>query len=340
MRSSAFSKKTSAMFQSVPVNVFSGLVAMIIMGLTAVIIITWSKHKNLKFVHVAQIKKIILYPVKSLRGVELEHVECTELGLRAENWRDRCFMIVKSGRNFVTQRQEPQLALLTPSLHGNQLHIDGPGMETLKLECLQKLNHSVKVSKCRIFQDSIETVDCGDEAAKWIQNFLKKDDFRFVQFLPDFRPRCTIVKMGFFHKPKQYSFALQDESAFSLLSEESVEDLNSRLSEKVSYRNFRPNFLIEHCQPYEEDNWTFIKMGEAIFYRVHHTSRCLVTTVNPDTGIKSNKEPLETLKTYRVTKDEKEKQKFGKTPILACSLGLEEKGEVHVGDKVFAVIDN
>ncbi|XP_022255823.1 mitochondrial amidoxime reducing component 2-like [Limulus polyphemus] len=192
------------MLQSVPVTVFSCLVAMTIVGLTTVIILTWSKCKNLKFVPVARIKKIILYPVKSLRGVELEHVECTELGLRAGSWRDRCFMIVKSGGNFITQRQEPQLALLTPSLHGNQLHIDGPGMKTLKVECLKKLKLGVKVSKCRIFHDYVETVDCGDEAATWIQNYLRQDDLRFVQFLPDFKPRCASVKMGVFHKPKEY----------------------------------------------------------------------------------------------------------------------------------------
>ncbi|XP_022244758.1 mitochondrial amidoxime-reducing component 1-like [Limulus polyphemus] len=81
-------------------------------------------------------------------------------------------------------------------------------------------------------------------------------------------------------------------------------------------------------------------MGEAILYRIKHTTRCLMTTVNPYTGIKSNKEPFQTLKIYRLPSDEKEKQTFGNTPVLACSLGLEKKGEVHVGDEVFAVIDD
>lgn len=34
---------------------------------------------------------------------------------------------------WVTQREEPRMALITISLHGNYIHFDAPGMPTLKL---------------------------------------------------------------------------------------------------------------------------------------------------------------------------------------------------------------
>lgn len=37
-----------------------------------------------------------------------------------------------------------------------------------------------------------------------------------------------------------------------VLSEASLEELNSRLEKKVQIRNFRPNILVTGCGPHEE----------------------------------------------------------------------------------------
>lgn len=53
---------------------------------------------------------------------------------------------------------------------------------------------------------------------------------------------------------------------FNLINEASIDDLNSRLTDcKVSERNFRPNFVLVGAQPYAEDNWKFVKIGENVF---------------------------------------------------------------------------
>jgi len=44
-----------------------------------------------------------------------------------------------------------------------------------------------------------------------------------------------------------------DDSPFLLISEASLNDLNSRLKEKVPMRNFRPNFVVKDvAAPYSE----------------------------------------------------------------------------------------
>ena len=49
---------------------------------------------------------------------------------------------------------------------------------------------------------------------------------------------------------------------FLILSQESLSDLNKRLSSPVAIRNFRPNIVIKGCnKPYEEDTWKKIGIG-------------------------------------------------------------------------------
>ena len=42
------------------------------------------------------------------------------------------FATEKDGQ-WITQRQEPRMALISISLHGDAIHFDAPGMTTLKL---------------------------------------------------------------------------------------------------------------------------------------------------------------------------------------------------------------
>jgi hypothetical protein len=65
-------------------------------------------------------------------------------------------------------------------------------------------------------------------------------------------------------------------------------------------RRFRPNLGIDGDLPYAEDDWRRIRVGEVEFEGVKNCSRCVFTTIDPDTGEKSpDMEPLRTLSSYR-----------------------------------------
>ena len=52
--------------------------------------------------------------------------------------------------------------------------------------------------------------------------------------------------------------------------------------------------------PYAGDHWRRIRIGEVEFEGVKNCSRCVFTTIDPDTGVKHpDTEPLRTLSTYR-----------------------------------------
>lgn len=47
----------------------------------------------------------------------------------------------------------------------------------------------------------------------------------------------------------------------------SVEKLNEKLERPVPTLQFRPNILVSTQQPFEEDNWEWIKIGERVVIR-------------------------------------------------------------------------
>ena len=62
---------------------------------------------------------------------------------------------------------------------------------------------------------------------------------------------------------------------------------------------FRPNLVVINTEPYEEDTWKIIKIGDCELQIVKPCSRCVLTTVDQETGEISGKEPLRTLASYR-----------------------------------------
>lgn len=76
-------------------------------------------------------------------------------------------------------------------------------------------------------------------------------------------------------------------------------DLNARLDEPVAPEQFRPNFVVKGAVAYEEDSWGWVKIGDVLFKNVMPCTRCIFTTIDPETGKKNPKaEPLKTLKRY------------------------------------------
>ena len=112
--------------------------------------------------------------------------------------------------------------------------------------------------------------------------------------------------------------------SYLLISQASLNDLNSRLSEAVPMNRFRPNLVINGTTPFEEDTWSEIKIGEVHFKVAKPCARCILTTVNQDTGTKGT-EPLRTLAQYRSVNN---KILFGQNLIAL------NEGKVCVNDSV------
>ncbi|MFB4282341.1 MOSC domain-containing protein [Nonomuraea sp. MTCD27] len=89
---------------------------------------------------------------------------------------------------------------------------------------------------------------------------------------------------------------------------------------------FRPNVVIDDVEPYAEDSWTEVRIGEIDFRVSELCDRCAVTTIDPVTLVKG-KEPIRTLAKHR--------RWDGKT-WFGIRLVPKNAGRLRLGDPVIA----
>lgn len=282
---------------------------------------------------VGTVAQLWIYPVKSCKGVPVSAAECTALGLRSGHLRDRFWLVIKEDGHMVTARQEPRLVLVSITCEDDRLILSAPGMDQLVLP--SKLPFSNTVHDCRLFGLDIKGRDCGDEAAQWFTDFLKSEAFRVVQFEKDMKGRASREILPPF--VQNYQVAYPDCSPVMVLSEASLADLNTRLEKKVKMDHFRPNIVVTGCKAFEEDTWDELLIGSVEMKKILSCPRCIMTTVDPDTGVIDRKEPLETLKSYRLC-DPSEKQIYKSSPLFGIYYSVEKIGSLKVGDPVYQMV--
>ncbi|CAL1296800.1 unnamed protein product [Larinioides sclopetarius] len=305
-------------------------------------VLLWKKNKR-SFVKVGTISKLYFYPVKSIRGIEVNGGKCTKLGLQVNGLLDRSFMVIDDEGNAISQEKEPSLILLTVEMNGKTLTISTPSGKKLNVEIKDSISPNDKTIPCSIYTDSTKAVDCGDEAAKFFQSFLNRPDVRLVRHFPDlskreYHPTGKGKPFERQLRKENPNLAFQSLTAFHVLSKPSIEDLNSKLEDqKVSEVNFRMNIIVDNCKAYAEDSWKYIKFKSgALLCNVTLIQRCLVTTNDPATGVMNKKEPLRTLREYRIPTEPEVLEKTGPLPCLGIGCVVWKTGDIAIGDGVFA----
>jgi MOSC domain-containing protein len=226
-----------------------------------------------------------IYPIKATRGIALDSSEVDGFGLRY----DRRWMVVNASGEFLSQRTHPRLALVTTAIEGDTLRISAPEMPPLETPLHPKETVRIRVA---VWGDICPATWLGESAAGWFSEVLDC--------------ACNLVHMADrvvrppdpAYAPAGVRISFADGFPFLLISEESLADLNRRLSEPLPMNRFRPNLVVAGGEPYAEDEWDKIEIGGVALRVVKPCGRCLVTTTDQDTGARG-KEPLRTLATYR-----------------------------------------
>ncbi|MGD9799180.1 MAG: MOSC domain-containing protein [Parvularculaceae bacterium] len=110
------------------------------------------------------------------------------------------------------------------------------------------------------------------------------------------------------------------------------EDIEKHGGDPVPMARFRPNIVIDCDEPWAEDHWSQLKIGDVILDLVKPSDRCIVTTTDQKTGERMGKEPLASLaRIHRSTDPRINGVIFGEN---AAPRTL---GEISVGDNVSAV---
>ncbi len=231
-----------------------------------------------------ELSELNIYPVKSLAGTSLTHSIVDDFGLH----NDRRWMLVDKQGKMLTQRKLARMCLVHPQPTSSGIRMSAPGMADMEVSIASPEN----TCKVQVWHDVCNAYDAGDQAALWLSEFLATN-CRLAYF-----PDDEVRQLDQDYAQADDKTAFSDGFPFLLISQASLDDLNSRLETPVTMSRFRPNLVISGSKAFEEDQWKRIRIGDMTFRLVKPCSRCNIPTIDPDTGEKG-KEPIKTLSEYR-----------------------------------------
>lgn len=262
--------------------------------------------------HEYLISELLIYPVKSLGGISLKSALLTDRGLEY----DRRFMLIDAQNRFVTQREFPELAFFKTAIDGYQLIITDKRDESsvsVPLIAIEGEHYGVQ-----IWDDHCQAILLDSTIADWFSARLSQP-VRLV-YMPDESQRP--VDPSYATKGELTSFS--DGYPVLIIGAESLKDLNARLENPVPMDRFRPNIVFSGGYPHVEDTFMTFKAGDVQLEAVKPCARCVMTTTDQDTGLRSA-EPLKTLSKYR---SKHNKIYFGQNLLASHA------GEIRLGDKL------
>jgi hypothetical protein len=255
-----------------------------------------------------------LYPIKSCAGIALREATLTEAGLMSEHIYDREWMVVDAGGTFMTQREHPKMALITPRIKAETMELRAPGMLRLEIPLGLPDPEDARALDVRVWDDTVKAFDCDETTAAWFSGFLGVP-CRLVRFHVDAKRFANTAWTGGVEAPTLFS----DGYPVLVISQASLADLNGKLAaqsrDALPMNRFRPSLVIDGVEAFEEDYMASIRLGNATLKPVKPCPRCPIPSVDQATGA-IGPDPLDILQGYRANPKVDGGITFGMNAIL------------------------
>jgi uncharacterized protein YcbX len=244
----------------------------------------------------ASVEQLIVYPIKSCAGIELEQATVAATGLSWHGIGDREWMVVRPDGGFLTQRECPRMALVRPLLAGATLMVHAPDLAPLAL-ALAHDGPAPGTGPVQIWDDTVLALDCGDAAAAWFTQALATP-CRLVRFDPRERRATGTRWTG----GLEGSTLFADDYPILVVGSASLADLNARLvaagRAPLPMNRFRPKVVLGALPAYEEDYTATVAAGTLALQLVKPCPRCPIPSIDQATGL-PGPDPLDILASYR-----------------------------------------
>ena len=256
------------------------------------------------------VRDLIVYPLKSARGIHVESMQLNELGPEL----DRRWMVIDSQGKFVTQRKAPKMCLIETAMgFDGSLELAVKGSDKISVPAG---GYAPKQSS--VWGTEVQGEDCGDDAADWISAFLDKQ-CRII-YMPSSYER--LVDTNYATQQERVGFA--DGFPLLIATQSSLEDFNSKLGFEIGMDRFRPNIVIGGNQPWAEDKWTDITINNITLSLLKPCSRCIMPSINPQTGEKQ----MQVNQTLQAHRRRERETYFGQNAVY------DRLGTITLGDSV------
>jgi hypothetical protein len=269
----------------------------------------------------ARVSGLYIYPLKGGAAVPLAETEVSALGLRF----DRRWAVVSPTGRVLTQREHPSLARVHAWITGADTL--GFNVEGVRFDAPEP--GSGTREPVRIWNDEVEAEVYAVALNEALSQLLAAP-VRLAHFPDDAVRACDP------HVAPGASTAFADGFPVLVTNEATLIWLDERLveigAEPVPMDRFRPNLVIADAPFNAEDEHATLTVADRVtFQLVSSCTRCVVTTIDQETGEVHGDQPLAALRTLRRHPLLKQPV-FGQNAVAQVAAG--ETVAIRVGDPV------
>ena len=261
---------------------------------------------------------IHIYPIKSCRGVQLTQANVKPRGLEY----DRRWMITDGAGRFISQRSHPKLAQINAKADACGVDLEFGG-KTIRVNI--PTGKRIDVS---VWSSSVNAL-VADEAINTALSDWLAADVRLV-YMDKASVRATNPEWAEGHETSfsdGYPVLVTNTASLAAINEH----IKQAGHDPVGMARFRPNVVIDTDQPWAEDAWQSLQIGAVILDLVKPCTRCIVTTLDPQTGERRAEPVLKVLNTLRMSQDPR-----NKGVLFGVNAVVRQGGSIAVGAQVQA----
>lgn len=285
------------------------------------------QNESEKLTSSIKLQEICIYPIKSCAPYRIDSSwTINRRGLKY----DREWMIVHSTGVALTQKTDTKLCMIKPTINEaeNTLTLSFPYVQSVKVPLRRDMSDNRVVSMFRqskVCGDRIDGIDCGDEAANWLDDILCSNGLRLIQQnVNDKRTMKT-------NATAEQAISLSNQAQFLLINVASVDWLAKKVEHWVEWDDvpekmlqntidrFRANLIVESKIPLEESEWKSICIGDFVFTAIGPCTRCQMICIDQSNGHRTT-EPLQT-----IAREFGGKMRFG---IYLCQGNAEQLNDI------------
>jgi uncharacterized protein YcbX len=247
-------------------------------------------------------------------------------------------MLVDGDGVLISARQAPRLFVVTAEPESDSLDapidpndiliVRGPHAEPLRLVPPSPPYERIQV---RLHRDSFEATWVSPQADAWFGSLLGRTDVRLV-WMDDPATRRPVDplysdpadRVGF---ADGFPLLIATLASLHRLNEWIAADARDRGEDEalMTMQRFRPNLVIDGVdEPFVEDHWKRIQIGDVPFRVVKPCMRCIMTTIEPNT-LSKGKEPLRTLARHH---------KWNGGATFGMNITPDQEGVIRVSDAI------
>ena len=238
---------------------------------------------------------ISVFPVKSTAGRAVEAAAVDPLGVVD----DRRWMVVDENGECRTARRDRALLRIRATPVAGGLRLESVAGPAQPIEVPVPTGPQTRVT---VHGRPLHGIPAAVEASAWVGEVIDRPDSRLVHLGS---PRPLNPERS---RPGDRT-AFADAYPVTLASTSSLRRLQDWVTETalergepptdLSMERFRPNLVVDgDLEPFAEDRWTRVCVGEVPFDVAKGIDRCVLTTVDPRT-LESGLEPIRTLARHR-----------------------------------------